>query len=167
MDRGAEGYHDELRAILTALVSEDCLKIALNSVFVAFLVADASGEKWQICLHMSLSCLHIHALHLVFLCVHCALGGRGGGRGRGRGGGRSGGGGRGPSYHEVTADVGETIIKVVHYLKRECMQPIIVFSFSKRECENYAMMCASPEKGNLCFTSPEEQEAIQMVSPSS
>ena len=86
-------------------------------------------------------------------------GGRGG-RGRGRGGR---GGGRGSSKQEASADTGQTIINVVRYLKKESMQPIIVFSFSKRECENYAMMCASSEKGNLCFTTEEERDAIQMV----
>lgn len=43
--------------------------------------------------------------------------------------------------------------------------PAIFFSFSKRECEEYARACYKNEKGGagLCFTTAEEQEAIEQV----
>lgn len=33
----------------------------------------------------------------------------------------------------------------------------------RRECEKYALACANPEFGNLCFASAEESEAIETV----
>ncbi|GBF91342.1 hypothetical protein Rsub_03662 [Raphidocelis subcapitata] len=43
--------------------------------------------------------------------------------------------------------------------------PAIFFSFSKRECEMYARVCVRSSKGHtgLCFTTAEEQEAIEQV----
>jgi hypothetical protein len=34
---------------------------------------------------------------------------------------------------------------------------------SRRECEKYALACANPDYGNLCFASNEESEAIETV----
>lgn len=36
----------------------------------------------------------------------------------------------------------------------------------RRECEKYALACANPDYGNLCFASAEEADAIETVSPS-
>lgn len=43
--------------------------------------------------------------------------------------------------------------------------PAIFFSFSKRECEEYARACYKADKGSagLCFTTAEEQEVIETV----
>lgn len=43
--------------------------------------------------------------------------------------------------------------------------PAIFFSFSKRECEDYARAVSRKDRGGLglCFTSAEEQEAVDLV----
>jgi len=33
----------------------------------------------------------------------------------------------------------------------------------RRECEKYALACANPDYGNLCFATAEEAEAIETV----
>jgi hypothetical protein len=43
------------------------------------------------------------------------------------------------------------------------MEPLIVFSFSRRECEAYSLACANPDMGNLCFADAEEAAAIEEV----
>lgn len=54
-------------------------------------------------------------------------------------------------------------LQVIHHLKDAALQPIIVFSFSRRDCEQYSIAVGSPERGQLCFTTAEEQEAIEEV----
>ena len=56
-----------------------------------------------------------------------------------------------------------TLLQVIRHLKDASLQPIIVFSFSRRDCEQYSIAVGSPERGQLCFTTAEEQEAIEEV----
>lgn len=43
------------------------------------------------------------------------------------------------------------------------MEPLIVFSFSRRECEAYSLACANPDMGNLCFATQDEAASIEEV----
>lgn len=79
--------------------------------------------------------------------------GRGGGRGRGRGGGGGRGGERGGG------PMGDAdILRIVRMVKEKTFFPVIVFSFSRRECEEYARSVAK-----LNFNTPEEAEQIREV----
>lgn len=81
---------------------------------------------------------------------------RGGGRGGGRQGGRSGrGGGRGGNSKEGG---NSDVYTVVEGIKNEELDPAIVFAFSRRECEDYAMKCQYME-----FNSEEEQNAVEEI----
>ncbi|EIE19880.1 HUA enhancer 2 [Coccomyxa subellipsoidea C-169] len=87
-------------------------------------------------------------------------GGRGGrGRGRGRNSGGRSGGGRGD---KGKGDTAAHIYKIVKMIKDRNFEPVIVFSFSRRECEMYARTLMKPDaKGNaINFNSPEEQEMV-------
>jgi hypothetical protein len=41
---------------------------------------------------------------------------------------------------------------------------VLCCAVCRRECEKYALACANPDYGNLCFASNEESEAIETVS---
>eukprot|EP00878_Enallax_costatus_P020504 GHUV01021680.1.p1 GENE.GHUV01021680.1~~GHUV01021680.1.p1 ORF type:complete len:478 (+),score=125.68 GHUV01021680.1:174-1436(+) len=43
------------------------------------------------------------------------------------------------------------------------MEPLIVFSFSRRDCEAYSLACANPDMGDLCFANADEAQAIEEV----
>jgi hypothetical protein len=43
-----------------------------------------------------------------------------------------------------------------------CCAVLGVLSY-RRECEKYALACANPDYGNLCFASAEEADAIETV----
>jgi superfamily II RNA helicase len=55
------------------------------------------------------------------------------------------------------------LIRLVGSLQSYKMEPLIVFSFSRRECEAYSLACANPDMGNLCFADAEEAAAIEEV----
>jgi hypothetical protein len=54
-------------------------------------------------------------------------------------------------------------MKLVGSLQSYKMEPLIVFSFSRRECEAYSLACANPDMGNLCFANADEAAAIEEV----
>ena len=78
--------------------------------------------------------------------------GRGGGRARGGGGGRGGGGRGGGSMGDAD------ILRIVRMVKEKTFFPVIVFSFSRRECEEYAKFVSK-----LSFNTPEEAEQVREV----
>jgi len=85
-------------------------------------------------------------------------GSSGGGRG-GRGGGRGGRGGRGRGggQHGNTQDESD-ILRITRMIKNKEFFPVIVFSFSRRECEEYAKQCKK-----IHFNDEEEAEAVEEV----
>ena len=85
-------------------------------------------------------------------------GGGRGGRGPGRGGrGGRGGGGRGNGQHGNTQDESD-ILRITRMIKNKEFFPVIVFSFSRRECEEYAKQCKK-----IHFNDEEEAEAVEEV----
>jgi hypothetical protein len=56
------------------------------------------------------------------------------------------------------------LMRLVGSLQSYKMEPLIVFSFSRRECEAYSLACANPDMGNLCFADADEAAAIEEVS---
>jgi superfamily II RNA helicase len=54
-------------------------------------------------------------------------------------------------------------MRLVGSLQSYKMEPLIVFSFSRRECEAYSLACANPDMGNLCFADTQEAAAIEEV----
>lgn len=54
-------------------------------------------------------------------------------------------------------------MKLVGSLQSYKMEPLIVFSFSRRDCEAYSLACANPDMGDLCFATPDEAVAIEEV----
>lgn len=81
----------------------------------------------------------------------------GGGRGRGRGrAGRGGRGGRGQGGPSASEDV----YKIVKLIKARNFQPVIVFSFNRRECEQSALFMRNKE---LNFNSSEEEESVALI----
>jgi superfamily II RNA helicase len=54
-------------------------------------------------------------------------------------------------------------MRLVGSLQSYKMEPLIVFSFSRRECEAYSLACANPDMGNLCFADADEAAAIEEV----
>lgn len=86
-------------------------------------------------------------------------GGRGGGRGGIGGGGAGGGGGDGASEAEAKAT---HVYKLVKLCRSKAWTPVIVFSFSRKECETYAT--TTRRLGDkFDFTTPAEKGAIQEV----
>ena len=79
--------------------------------------------------------------------------------GRGRGRGREGGGrgGRGNGQHGNTQDESD-ILRITRMIKNKEFYPVIVFSFSRRECEEYAKQCRK-----INFNDEEEAEAVEEV----
>lgn len=73
-------------------------------------------------------------------------GGRGGG-GRGRGGGGRGGGGRGGGAQSSSSDTAADLRRVIEAIKRRSMDPVIVFSFARRECESLALAMSGVVSG--------------------
>ncbi|WVZ26326.1 hypothetical protein V8G54_004870 [Vigna mungo] len=72
----------------------------------------------------------------------------------GRRGGKSGGrGGRGGN-----TSGGSDIYKIVKMIMERKFQPVIIFSFSRRECEQHAMSMSK-----LDFNTPEEKETVEQV----
>ncbi|KAK9798903.1 hypothetical protein WJX73_005375 [Symbiochloris irregularis] len=110
-----------------------------------------------------------------------------GGRGRGRGGrgdswGRGRGGGRGgPEDNGKGQDVASDLFKIIKLIKERSYDPVIVFSFSRRETEMYARIIvegqqkrgtekadtgdtkSKAESGGLCFNNEEEQAMVEDV----
>ena len=84
------------------------------------------------------------------------VGGRGGGRGRG-GGGRGRGGGRGDGVVS-RGDAGEDMLNLFKHVLSKQLLPAIVFSFSRRECEEHPKALTS-----LNFTTDEEKASIREV----
>ena len=85
-------------------------------------------------------------------------GGGRGGRGPGRGGRVvRGGGGRGNGQHGNTQDESD-ILRITRMIKNKEFFPVIVFSFSRRECEEYAKQCKK-----IHFNDEEEAEAVEEV----
>jgi ATP-dependent RNA helicase DOB1 len=82
--------------------------------------------------------------------------GRGGGRGRG-GGGRGRGGGRGDGGVS-RGDAGEDMLNLFKHVLSKQLLPAIVFSFSRRECEEHPKALTS-----LNFTTDEEKASIREV----
>lgn len=80
----------------------------------------------------------------------------GGGRGMGRGG-RGGRGGKGRGSAGGT-NGGMDIYKIVKMIKERKFHPVIVFSFSRRECEQYATSMAKVD-----FNSEEEKDVVNDV----
>ncbi|KAK9838518.1 hypothetical protein WJX81_004706 [Elliptochloris bilobata] len=80
--------------------------------------------------------------------------GRDGGRGRGRGRGR---GGRGDN--KGGGDTADDISKILKLIQLRKFDPVIVFSFSRRECEAYAMKV----KDILTFNSAEEAAMVEEI----
>ncbi|ESW32214.1 hypothetical protein PHAVU_002G303000 [Phaseolus vulgaris] len=73
----------------------------------------------------------------------------------GRRGGKSGGrGGRGGN----ASSGGSDIYKIVKMIMERKFQPVIIFSFSRRECEQHAMSMSK-----LDFNTPEEKENVEQV----
>lgn len=54
-------------------------------------------------------------------------------------------------------------MKLVGSLQSYKMEPLIVFSFSRRDCEAYSLACANPDMGALCFANSDEAQAIEEV----
>ncbi|PRW61094.1 superkiller viralicidic activity 2-like 2 isoform A [Chlorella sorokiniana] len=77
-------------------------------------------------------------------------GGRGGGRGDGKDGGKGGGG-----------SVSDDLQKLVGLIKDKHFEPAIVFSFSRRECEQYAGDLH--RKAKVDFNTQEEKDAVTEV----
>eukprot|EP00775_Hariotina_reticulata_P007858 gene7858-8054_t len=93
-------------------------------------------------------------------------GGRGGRGGRGeggRGGGRGNPGERKMTNREKAQFMTDHLIRLVKSLQSNKLEPLIVFSFSRRDCEAYSMACANPDMGNLCFADKDEATAIEEV----
>ncbi|KAG0627922.1 hypothetical protein M758_2G238400 [Ceratodon purpureus] len=80
-------------------------------------------------------------------------GGRGGRGARGRGGG-----GRGGRGGDKGAGSAVEITKIVKMIMDRKFQPVIVFSFSRRECEQYAAAMTK-----LDFNTDEEKEAVEDI----
>lgn len=57
----------------------------------------------------------------------------------------------------------DNITKLVKNLKLLSYEPVIVFAFSRRDCEANALFCWREDKGNLCFNTPDEQKAVEEV----
>jgi len=55
------------------------------------------------------------------------------------------------------------LIRLVKSLQSNKLEPLIVFSFSRRDCEAYSMACANPDMGNLCFADKDEAANIEEV----
>ena len=70
------------------------------------------------------------------------------------GGGGGGGGGKGGPGGGGQGDV----LKVVRLIQEKGMEPAVVFSFSRRECEGYALAC-----GKLRFNSDDEEAVVETV----
>ncbi len=104
--------------------------------------------SWRCALH----CVsRANGFPVAFLrCARCAPGaGGGGGKGKAKGGkGGKGGGKGGPS----------DLFRIVKMIMDRNYDPVIVFSFSKRECETYALQLAQ-----LDFTSDDEKKVIRKV----
>eukprot|EP00756_Hemistasia_phaeocysticola_P013491 Hpha_TRINITY_DN15283_c0_g2::TRINITY_DN15283_c0_g2_i1::g.68153::m.68153/K12598/MTR4, SKIV2L2; ATP-dependent RNA helicase DOB1 len=79
------------------------------------------------------------------------VGGSGGGKGGGKGG-------KGKGKGKGKGDQSGALSKVVKLIMAKKLSPLIVFSFSKKECEQYAMNMA-----RLDFTTDEEKELIEQV----
>ncbi|KAI7838418.1 hypothetical protein COHA_007790 [Chlorella ohadii] len=90
-------------------------------------------------------------------------GGRGGGDRRKSGGRGGGGGGRGDGKDgkQGGGSVSEDLQKLVGLIKDKHFEPAIVFSFSRRECEQYAGDLH--RKAKVDFNSQEEKEAVTEV----
>ena len=88
-------------------------------------------------------------------------GGRGGGRGGGRFGGRFGGrGGRGGDSGEDASE--DDIMKIMKTIRARSWFPVIVFSFSRRQCEEHAK-ALTKGKTQLDFTTTEQKEVIKQI----
>ncbi|KAH7431683.1 hypothetical protein KP509_08G061100 [Ceratopteris richardii] len=83
-----------------------------------------------------------------------------GGRGTGRSGrgGRGGAKGRGGGGGGACANTGLDVYKIVKMIKERKFQPVIVFSFSRRECEQYAMSTCK-----LDFNTEDEKAVVYDV----
>ncbi|KAL9330066.1 hypothetical protein ACSQ67_005069 [Phaseolus vulgaris] len=88
-------------------------------------------------------------LHDTFVKQNLADGRRGG-----KSGGRGGRGGRGGN----ASSGGSDIYKIVKMIMERKFQPVIIFSFSRRECEQHAMSMSK-----LDFNTPEEKENVEQV----
>ncbi|XP_052733071.1 DExH-box ATP-dependent RNA helicase DExH10 isoform X2 [Vigna angularis] len=87
-----------------------------------------------------------------FLKLHDTFGKQNSAEGRrgGKGGGRGGKGGN--------TSGGSDIYKIVKMIMERKFQPVIIFSFSRRECEQHAMSMSK-----LDFNTPEEKETVEQV----
>lgn len=81
---------------------------------------------------------------------------RNGLQGNGKGGG--GGGGKGAKGGKGSGGGGSDIYKIVKMIMERKFQPVIVFSFSRRECEQHAMSMSK-----LDFNSEEEKQDVEHV----
>ena len=85
-------------------------------------------------------------------------GNSGGGRGRDGGRGRGGGGDRRGNGQHGNAQDESDILRITRTIKNKEFFPVIVFSFSRRECEEYAKQCKK-----INFNDEEEAEAVEEV----
>eukprot|EP00897_Mesotaenium_endlicherianum_P003950 jgi/Mesen1/3583/ME000020S03113 len=118
---------------------------AVKMVFLSATMSNAAEFAAWIC-H-----LHRQPCHVVYTdfrptpLQHFAFPAGGKGLGGGRGGGGAGGGGKDKS----------DVHKIVKMIKERSFHPVIVFSFSRRECEQYALQIK-----DLDFNSDEEKEMV-------
>ncbi|KAL6773736.1 hypothetical protein ACKKBG_A22275 [Auxenochlorella protothecoides x Auxenochlorella symbiontica] len=84
-------------------------------------------------------------------------GGDGGQEGKGKRGGGGGGG------KPTGASAAQDLRKIVMLIKERKLDPVIVFSFSRRECESNAMLMAKADLGALDFNTQEEKETVDAV----
>uniref|UniRef100_A0A1D1YM54 Superkiller viralicidic activity 2-like 2 n=1 Tax=Anthurium amnicola TaxID=1678845 RepID=A0A1D1YM54_9ARAE len=73
-------------------------------------------------------------------------------------GGRSGGKASGRIARVGSASAGSDIYKIVKMIMERKFQPVIIFSFSRRECEQHAMSMSK-----LDFNTPDEKDAVEQV----
>ncbi|KAK2080062.1 hypothetical protein QBZ16_002458 [Prototheca wickerhamii] len=73
------------------------------------------------------------------------------------------GGGAKKSRKKTDADRAGGLRKIVRLIKERHFDPVIVFSFSRRECESNAMLMADEKLGRLDFNSEAEKEAVDVV----
>ncbi|MQL74862.1 hypothetical protein Taro_007241, partial [Colocasia esculenta] len=73
-------------------------------------------------------------------------------------GGRSGGKAGGRIAKGGNASAGSDIYKIVKMIMERKFQPVIIFSFSRRECEQHAMSMSK-----LDFNTPDEKDAVEQV----
>lgn len=94
------------------------------------------------------------------MCLAAGNGGRNGNAGD-RGGGKQengNAGGKQKRKSDKGADMKRDVDNIVNVVKKLSWDPVIVFSFSRRECENYALALK-----NVDFTTDEEKAQIEEV----